>query len=176
MKNLDNKKLGSGIQKSKGTNKGSYYSSKILALVYISSSEINKIISDWNENFCTEHHGLFTKMLHELGMDTSKPIEQQENLQHRNRFDEVVICTRWVGHERSDVEWIKSGYASQEALDRNKNSRLLDSSYRNRLLTVDAQEMLEERERRNKIGKQAKEDDEAQVEQPEHKLYTELVN
>ena len=176
MKNLDNKKLGSGIQKSKGTNKGSSYSSKILALVYISSSEINKIISDWNENFCTEHHTLFTKMLHELGMDTSKPIEQQENLQHRNRFDEVVICTRWVGHERSDVEWIKSGYASQEALDRNKNSRLLDSSYRNRLLTVDAQEMLEEKERRSKIGKQVKEDDEAQGEQPEHQLYTELVD
>ena len=151
MKNLDNKKLGSGIQKSKGTNKGSSYSSKILALVYISSSEINKITPNWDENFCTEHHTLFTKMLHELGMDTSKPIEQQENLQHRNRFDEVVICTRWVGHERSDVEWIKSGYASQEALDRNKNSRLLDSSYRNRLLTIDAQEMLEERDRRSKL-------------------------
>lgn len=176
MKNLDNKKLGSGIQKSKGTNKGSSYSSKILALVYISSSEINKITPNWDENFCTEHHVLFTKMLHELGMDTSKPIEQQENLQHRNRFDEVVICTRWVGHERSDVEWIKSGHASQEALDRNKNSRLLDSSYRSRAFTIDAQEMLEERERRNKIGKQAKEDDEAQGEQPEHQLYTELVD
>lgn len=151
MKNLDNKKLGSGIQKSKGTNKGSSYSSKILALVYISSSEINKIIPGWDESFCTEHSTLFSEMLRELGMDTSKPIEQQENLQHRNRFDEVVICTRWVGHERSDAEWIKSGYASQEALDRNKNSRLLDSSYRNRLLTIDAQEMLEGKDRRSKL-------------------------
>ena len=138
-------------KQSKPNNKASSYSSKILALVYVSSSEIAKVIPDWDEVKAMEDPAMFNLMLFELGIDPKFPIEHQLNFQHRNRFDEVVICSRWVGHERQDKEWIKSGYASQEALDRNKNSRLLDSSYRNRLLTIDAQEMLEEKDRRSKL-------------------------
>lgn len=153
MKNLDNK-LGYKSSKSKivqsKSNNASSYSSKILALVYLSSSELNKVIPDCNEPKALEDEQKFMQMLFEAGIDTKLPIEHQV-LQHRNRFNEVVHCSRWVGHERQDKQWIQSGYASKEAVDKALNSKLLDSSYRSRALTVDVQEMLEEKDRRSKL-------------------------
>ena len=67
--------------------------------------------------------GLITINLH-------KGIERQENLQHRNRFNEVVICDRYVGNERTDKEWLNSGYASQEAKDKATGSKMLADLYR----------------------------------------------
>ena len=139
-------------KQSKPNNKASAYSSKILALVYVSSSEIAKVIPDWDEVKAMEDPEKFNLLLFELGIDPKFPIELQLNYQHRNRFDEVVICSRWVGHERQDKEWINSGYASKEAVDKAKNSRLLDSSYRSRACTIDVQEMLEEKDRRSKLS------------------------
>ena len=136
--------------KQKGSNSASSYSSKILALVYVSSSEIAKVIPDWDEVKAAEDEDYFKSILWQLGVDTEQPIEWQ-TLQHRNRFNEVVICSRWVGNERQDKQWIESGYASKEAVDKSKNSKMLDSSYRSRALTVDVQEMLEEKDRRSKI-------------------------
>lgn len=156
MKNLDNQ-LGSKSSKSKivqsKSNNASSYSSKILALVYLSSSELNKVIPNWNEPAALEaleDEQKFMRMLFEAGIDIKLPIEHQV-LQHRNRFNEVVHCSRWVGHERQDKQWIQSGYASKEAVDKALNSKLLDSSYRSRALTVDVQEMLEEKDRRSKL-------------------------
>ncbi len=145
-------------KQSKPNNKASAYSSKILALVYVSSSEIAKVIPDWDEVKAMEDPAMFNLMLFELGIDPKFPIELQLNYQHRNRFDEVVICSRWVGHERQDKEWINSGYASKEAVDKAKNSRLLDSSYRSRAFTTDVQEMLEEKDRRSKLSSGSEDD------------------
>ena len=145
-------------KQSKPNNKASAYSSKILALVYVSSSEIAKVIPDWDEVKAMEDPAMFNLMLFELGIDPKFPIEHQLNYQHRNRFDEVVICSRWVGHERQDKEWINSGYASKEAVDKAKNSRLLDSSYRSRAFTTDVQEMLEEKDRRSKLSSGSEDD------------------
>lgn len=145
-------------KQSKPNNKASSYSSKILALVYVSSSEIAKVIPDWDEVKEMEDPEKFNLMLFELGIDPKFPIEHQLNFQHRNRFDEVVICSRWVGHERQDKEWINSGYASKEAVDKAKNSRMLDSSYRSRAFTIDVQEMLEEKDRRSKLSSVSEDD------------------
>lgn len=145
-------------KQSKPNNKASAYSSKILALVYVSSSEIAKVIPDWDEVKAMEDPAMFNLMLFELGIDPKFPIEHQLNYQHRNRFDEVVICSRWVGHERQDKEWINSGYASKEAVDKAKNSRMLDSSYRSRACTIDVQEMLEEKDRRSKLSSGSEDD------------------
>ncbi len=145
-------------KQSKPNNKASSYSSKILALVYVSSSEIAKVIPDWDEVKAMEDPAMFNLMLFELGIDPKFPIEHQLNFQHRNRFDEVVICSRWVGHERQDKEWINSGYASKEAVDKAKNSRMLDSSYRSRACTIDVQEMREEKDRRSKLSSGSEDD------------------
>ena len=102
----------------------------IAALCIVSISELAKvkpeITYDWIDNNQIE----FLDMLKSIGMNIHQGIERQENLQHRNRFNEVVICDRYVGNERCDKEWLNSGYASQEAKDKATGSRLLTDLYR----------------------------------------------
>lgn len=85
---------------------------------------------DFTYQWAEENPHKFQEILFELGMDTSLPIEVQETIQHRNRFNEVVICDRWVGNERTDSAWIQSGYASVEARDKALNNKLLNDLYR----------------------------------------------
>ena len=103
---------------------------EIIALSYISFSELQKvdqtITPQWAENNTEE----FNKTLYSLGMDTSIPYDWQRNIPHRNRFNEVVTCDRIVGNERTDKEWINSGYASQEAIDKSKHNKILVDLYR----------------------------------------------
>lgn len=102
----------------------------IVALVYISLSEIQKIRPEVNPQWIKNHKKEFQLILHSLGMNTDIPYDHQEKVQHRNRFNEVVLCDRFVGNERTDQEWVQSGYASQEAIDKSKNNRLLIDLYR----------------------------------------------
>ena len=120
--------------------------SSIVALVYISESELIKAMPDYSATWEEEYPYKMKEILHDLGLNVEQPFIRQDAIQHRNRFGEVVVCSRWVGNERHDLEWIQSGYASREALDRAKNSRLLDDSYRMRGMTVDIQDMLEKRD------------------------------
>lgn len=119
--------------------------STIVALCIISESEIAKVLP--NYRFDMEDTQEFQQLLYSLGIDISLPYERQDNLQHRNRFNEVVTCSRFVGFERQDNQWIKSGYASQEAKDKASGSRLLEDMYRAKNLTSDAQERLEARDK-----------------------------
>lgn len=102
----------------------------IVALRYISLSEINKIRPEVNKNWIDKNPEEFNKILFELGVDTSVPYEYQENLQHRNYFNEVVISDRVVGNERQDTDWLESGHASIEAKDKSLKSNLLTDLYR----------------------------------------------
>lgn len=122
------------------------YFSQIAAYVYISESELAKVM-DYNASITEEE---LKPILHSLGLNTEQQYLRQDGLQHRNRFNEIVVCSRWVGNERYDDEWIMSGYASKEAVDRHKNNRLLDESYRAKGLTHDIQAVLESREVGNK--------------------------
>lgn len=103
---------------------------EIIALSYISFSELQKvdqtITPQWAENNTEE----FNKTLYSLGMDTSIPYDWQRNIPHRNRFNEVVTCDRIVGNERTCKEWVNSGYASQEAVDKSKHNKILVDLYR----------------------------------------------
>lgn len=103
--------------------------SKITAIVVISASEIAKVIPNFNYELFSSNNAL-NDALFNLGMDVTKPIEVQETIQHRNRFGEMVMCDRWVGDERTDATWIKSGYASNEAIDKSKGNSLLNDLYR----------------------------------------------
>jgi hypothetical protein len=107
--------------------------SKITALIYVSASELAKVIPDFTYDMLKGK--ALNDILYSLGMDTDSSIECQETIPHRNRFGESVICDRWVGNERTDSEWIASGYASREAIDKSLGNKLLDDLYRMRGMT-----------------------------------------
>ena len=130
-------------------------SSAIVAMVIVSESELAKVIPDYD--YRLEQEDKFEEILAELGMDVSKAYLRQDGLQHRNRFNEVVVCSRWLGYERQDHEWIKSGYASKEAIDKAAGSKILDDLYRSRYLTEDAQAVLEARDRGSNRGNSKRE-------------------
>lgn len=104
--------------------------SGIAAIVYISESEIAKYYEDYDASWEEEYPNSFKKILWKLGLDVNTLYQRQDGLFHRNRLNEVVFCSRWVGCERLDKEWIESGYASQEAIDKASGSKLIKDLYR----------------------------------------------
>lgn len=124
--------------------------SVIVALCIISESEIARILPDYSFEFENESES-FNRLLFSLGMDTDKPYQRQDGLQHRNRLNEIVVCSRWVGQERIDANWIQSGYASKEAIDKASGSKILEDLYRSKYLTEDTQALLEARDKYYKI-------------------------
>lgn len=125
-------------------------SSLIAAVIHISESEINKGYEDYCSSWEVRSPRYFKDLLWELGLNVDQDYIRQDALQHRNKLNEVVTCSRWYGNERSDINWLESGYASKEAIDKAKNSALLDDSYRARNMTTDAQESLEARDKYRK--------------------------
>lgn len=121
--------------------------SMIVAQVIISESELVKVLPNYSATFETENPSDFADILWQLGMDTSLPYYRQDAIRHRNRLNEVVICSRWVGESRQDEPWITSGYASKEAIDKYSGSKILEDLYRERSATVDTQEYLESRDK-----------------------------
>lgn len=107
----------------------------IIALCIISASELAKVIPNFSYEMVEKDNVWFNDLLYSLGMDTTAPIERQEVIQHKNRFNEVVICDRWVGYERTDHLWIRSGHASVEARDKATNNKLIEDLYRRKGLT-----------------------------------------
>lgn len=107
------------------------YVSKISAYIYISLFEIQKVKPNITEKWCKDisNKSELTKLLYECGLNISKPFELQENT-HRTRFDSIFTGVRFVGHERTDDLWIKSGCASDAAIDKSLNSRMLDDAWR----------------------------------------------
>lgn len=95
------------------------------AVVVVSESELAKVIPNWETEASTENPDWFTSLLYGMGIDTSKPVERQDDLIHRNNFGKVVQCTRWVGVERLDKEWISSPYASREAKNEASGSKMV---------------------------------------------------
>lgn len=103
---------------------------EIIALSYISFSEIQKVDKSITPEWAESNIERFHSILHNLGMDMEIPYDWQRNIQHRNRFNEIVTCDRIVGNSRTDKEWVESGYASLEAIDKSKKSKLLTDLYR----------------------------------------------
>lgn len=126
------------------------YYSVIQASIHVSQSEVAQAYPDyeysWNETQVDKLNGI----LFDLGLDTKQHYEFQDVSLHRNRLNQVVTCHRWYGSERLDDDWIKSGYASQAAKDKVKNSRMIDDLYKMKALTIDTQLALEARDRYQK--------------------------
>lgn len=121
--------------------------SMIVAQVIISESELVKSLPNYSADMETKNTYKFQELLWDLGLDVEKQYTRQDTIRHRNRLNEIVICSRWVGEERQDNDWIKSGYASKEAIDKHSGSKILEDLYRERSATVDTQEYLESRDR-----------------------------
>jgi hypothetical protein len=103
---------------------------QIAALIFVSMSELALVMPDITYDWVDNNPEEFNKILHDLGMNVNQPIDMQETIQHRNRFDKIVTCSRWVGNERTDKDWVNSGYASQAAIDKSKDNKLLNDLYR----------------------------------------------
>lgn len=97
----------------------------MIVVKVISESELATVIKDWNYTYPEQNPTDFKQLLWDLGINVNKPFEKQEGLIHRNIFNKVVSCTRWVGLEREDEEWIESGYASREARVAASGSKLV---------------------------------------------------
>lgn len=102
---------------------------KIPAICIVSLSEIQKVKPWYTKEHALEYPEETNQILFELGMDTNYKVDLQDCI-HRNKFDEVVHTLRWSGEERGDENWLKSGYASQEAIDRGLDNKLLNDIYR----------------------------------------------
>lgn len=108
--------------------------SSIIALVYISLSELQTIDRKYSEDWADSSEQELLGVLHGLGMDINQSVECQV-VEHRNRFGNLITCPRWVGCERVDELWIKSGYASEEATAKSLNNGLINDLFRLRGLT-----------------------------------------
>ena len=103
----------------------------IAAVCIISLSEIQTVKPEITEEWIKNNKDDFDKLLYGLGMDIRYPYDTQD-VQHRNRFGNVITCLRFVGNERYDMEWVNSSYASCAAIDKSKNNSLLTDIYASR--------------------------------------------
>ena len=105
---------------------------KIAAVVYLSMSEIQTEYPWITDEFVDENQDTFKQMLYDAGMDVYQYPYEIQDCTHRNRFQNIVTCRRFVGNERIDKSWVESPYCSVEAQDKSLNSRLLTDCYRMR--------------------------------------------
>lgn len=122
-------------------------SSLICAVIHVSESEIVLVEPGYTSDLELTNPKKLENLLYNLGLDVEQPYQRFDSIQHRNRMNRVVTCSRWCGNERNDYTWLTSGYASKAAKDRASNNAIVDDSYRQRHETVDAQYTLEQRDR-----------------------------
>lgn len=97
-----------------------------LALLNVYNQGIEGVTC-WKDSLPEENPVAFATILHQLGINIKKPIETQEGFTFRDRNGKgkQVACTRWVGSERTDKEWIESGVASREVKHLASGNRLI---------------------------------------------------
>lgn len=120
--------------------------SLILAYSTISESELFYIYPDYTYDLEFTNPVLFKSLLFTLGIDINLKYTKQENLIHRNKLNKVVQCNRYVGEERQDKEWLESGKASKEVLDKATKNKILEDIYRSRGFTKDTEAVQESKD------------------------------
>lgn len=71
------------------------------------------LIKNFQTAFGNDDKQAIEKILFENGMDIEEPYSVEFS-QHRNLRGQIVSCDRYVGEERQDKCWLKSGAASWE--------------------------------------------------------------
>lgn len=97
----------------------------IHAFVIVSESELALVKPDYTTDWADSNPEELKEYLFELGCDINKLIEIQEGLIHRNRMNKVVQCRRYACFERQDKDWLYSGYASREAINKASGNKLI---------------------------------------------------
>lgn len=112
--------------------------SEIAAIRIVSLSELYAADNKFTEMYAMqpENEDELMQVLYDAGIDLNQPWEHQFNT-HRNNFNEVYTGSRFVGLERIDKDWLLSGVASREAIDKAKGNKLLVDLYRSKGLTTD---------------------------------------
>lgn len=131
--------------------------SMIAAYVHVSEVEVYAADNEYEHSWFESTNPNYIKLLgilYDLGIDTNEYIELQAPVQHRNRLNKIVTCGRYFGAERTDKEWLKSGYASREAIDKASGSKLLEELYRAKGLTIDAQLAMEYKDKYSENGEE----------------------
>lgn len=72
-------------------------------------------VPEFSEAFGANNQKKIKEILWKCGMDTTQEVEEVF-CEHRNIRKQIVKCLRYSGYERTDKEWIKSGYATLEAV------------------------------------------------------------
>lgn len=72
------------------------------------------MIKDFQVAFGNDDKQAIEKILFENGMDIDEPYTVEFS-QHRNLRGQIVSCDRYIGEERQDKFWLKSGAASWES-------------------------------------------------------------
>ena len=127
------------------TKKG--FKSMIDSTYIISESEIAILYPKYDVSWLVENIDSLKSVLWDLGMDTiNENFTLSEVVQHRNRLGKIVTSGRYIGIQRSDDEWLRSGYATQEAIDKARNSPMTDDLYRSKGLTTDMQASMEKKD------------------------------
>lgn len=98
-----------------------------LAVMFVSESELLLADSNYEASWLNTNKDKLFEMLYTLGLDINRDLEYQDITQHRNRLNKVVTCGRYSGLERTDTEWINSGYASRAAKIAASGCKLLGS-------------------------------------------------
>lgn len=113
----------------------------------VSETEVAMVYPEYTSDWLVENIDDLKTVLWDLGMDTvNENFTLSEVVQHRNRLGKIVTSGRYIGIQRSDDEWLRSGYATQEAIDKARNSPMTDDLYRSRGLTTDMQTAMEKKD------------------------------
>lgn len=105
---------------------------QIAAYGIISLSEIQTVKPEYTKEYFDNNPDELKAVLYSLGVETyTLPVEEQY-IQHRNRFGNIVTDWRWVGNERLDADWVTSGHASYEAVAKSANNKILTDLFRMR--------------------------------------------
>lgn len=113
----------------------------------VSETEIALAYPEYDSSWLVENIDDLKTVLWDFGMDTvNENFTLSEVVQHRNRLGRIVTSGRYVGQERSDEEYLNSGYASESARDKARNSRMTDDLYRMKGLTIDMQQAMEKKD------------------------------
>jgi hypothetical protein len=105
----------------------------IAAIQYISLSEIQYCIP----GFDSSNESELNKVLWAMGLDNRNFPYETQDLQHRNKMNQIVSTNRYVGNERTDSEWVNSEYSSSAVKDKVLGNRLLNELYSYRGVTED---------------------------------------
>lgn len=73
------------------------------------------LIDDFKVAFGKDDKKTIERILFENGMDVSEPYSLEFS-KHRNLRGNIVSCERYVGEERQDRSWLKSGAASWDCI------------------------------------------------------------